>query len=201
MSDGTGAEPAGREPACERELIERAQAGDAGALDALCRRHLRGVQGFIRRRRSALVRRRESTLDIAQSVFRLALRDLGRFEPRGADGFRNWLLTYAEHALHHRERFHRAARRSADREAGAPLSQVLAELGTPSRTLVAREELARLEQAFDTLSARDQDIVLMARVEGLSHAEIAAQLGISETASRKALSRALVQLAAHTQSP
>lgn len=188
------------EPDPEQELIVRAQRGDHEAQDALFRQHLPGVHAWVRLKCSDLVRQRESSLDIVQSVFRRVLMDLPKFEYRGPNGFRNWLLTYAENQLRNREQFHRAERRSPAHEADMSLSQLYASICTPSQLLSAKEQIERFERAFAGLPPKDQELILLARFEHLSHAAIGQRLGLTEAASKKALSRALVRLASRLES-
>ncbi len=68
--------------------------------------------------------------------------------------------------------------------------------GTPSQHASAREEFAIVEAAFDELSDDQRDIVMMSRLLGLSHTEIAQRTGKTEVAVRKSLSRGLARLAA-----
>lgn len=183
------------EPDPERGLIERAQRGDREAQDALFQQHLPGVHAWVRLKCSDLVRQRESSLDIVQSVFRQVLMDLPKFEYRGPNGFRNWLLTYAENKLRNREQFHRAERRSPAHETDASLSHFYASICTPSQLFSAKEQVERFERAFAELTPKDQELVLLAKFEQLSHVAIGERVGLTEAASKKALSRALVRLA------
>jgi len=50
----------------------------------------------------------------------------------------------------------------------------------PDRTVVAREELHRLQAALDDLPPRCREAVILGRVEGLSGREIATRMGITE---------------------
>jgi RNA polymerase sigma-70 factor (ECF subfamily) len=68
-------------------------------------------------------------------------------------------------------------------------------LFTPSRHAIGREELERLERAFAALPDDYRSVIVLARVHGLSHAEIAGRLGRTEPATRTLLSRALARLA------
>ena len=182
------------QPEQERALIERALAGDKSAEGELLMRHLPGLHAWVRLKRSRLLRDRESSLDLVQSVFRQAIGDLHRFTYRGSNGFRNWLLTYAENKLSNRERYYRAACRSPTREAHESLSQVYASICSPSRAMDAKEQVLEFERAFSQLSATDQRIIFLAKFEARPHVEIAAELGFSEDASKQALKRALVRL-------
>jgi RNA polymerase sigma factor (sigma-70 family) len=179
----------------ERELLERAKRGDREAQDALCRLHIDCVHAWVRLKRTPLIASRESAMDLVQSAFRQALADLPSYEWGGGASFRNWLLTYAENKLRNRERFHRAERRSPTREADQALSHFYASMASPLRTTDAREQVDQFERAFFRLGDADRDLIVFARIEGLSHAQIAERLGISEANSRKMLSRALVRLA------
>jgi len=61
----------------------------------------------------------------------------------------------------------------------------------PQKTLEYRELENLLKQAIGKLSARQQEVYRLSRVEGFSHKEIAQQLGISIDVSREHLSKAL----------
>jgi len=61
----------------------------------------------------------------------------------------------------------------------------------PQKTLEYRELETLLKQAIGKLSARQQEVYRLSRVEGFSHKEIARQLGISIDVSREHLSKAL----------
>ncbi len=179
----------------EQQLLERAKHGDREAQDALFRRHIDCVHAWVRLKRSPLAASRESAMDIVQSVFREAIGALPKFEWGGANSFRNWLLTYADNKMRNRERFHRAERRSPDREADLHLSRVYASVASPAQATDAREQVEEFERAFFRLEEQDREIILLARIEELSHAQIAERLGVTETNSRKMLSRAMVRLA------
>ena len=60
---------------------------------------------------------------------------------------------------------------------------------------MAKEELARLEAALTRLSGEHREVIVLARIVGLSPAQIGAQLGKSEGATRILLHRALARLA------
>jgi len=65
---------------------------------------------------------------------------------------------------------------------------------SPSGQAIAREEMARVEAAFDKLTEEQREVVTLAHLVGLSRAEIAAQTGRSEGAVRVLLHRALAKL-------
>jgi RNA polymerase sigma factor (sigma-70 family) len=71
------------------------------------------------------------------------------------------------------------------------------ESGVPGADVVAgaRQEVDRLSVALATLPDRPRSVLLLARVEGLSHAEIGLKLGIAPKTVENHLGRALTMLA------
>jgi RNA polymerase sigma factor (sigma-70 family) len=67
---------------------------------------------------------------------------------------------------------------------------------TPSRDASAREQVERFEAAYRRLGKTDREVIALARVAGLPHAEVAAQLNITPEGSRTLLRRALIRLSA-----
>ena len=51
----------------------------------------------------------------------------------------------------------------------------------PDRTVIARDELRRLQSALDRLPDRCREAVILGRIEGLSGREIAERMGITES--------------------
>jgi RNA polymerase sigma factor (sigma-70 family) len=64
----------------------------------------------------------------------------------------------------------------------------------PDRTVMARQELRRLQAALDRLPERWRDVVLMRKVEGLSRREIAARLGLAESTVAQHLASGIATL-------
>ncbi|GGD84511.1 RNA polymerase sigma factor [Tsuneonella deserti] len=64
----------------------------------------------------------------------------------------------------------------------------------PHRLLDDRDALARLEQAVARLNRRTREIFLLHRVEGLTYAEIADEVGMSVKGVKKQMAKALFQL-------
>jgi RNA polymerase sigma-70 factor (ECF subfamily) len=184
-------------------LVRRSSAGDRQALQALLERHLPALRAWVRLRAGPQVRAHESQSDIVQSVCRELLEGLAGLEWRGEAAFRAWLFTAAVRKLVERQRHWQAARRDAAREQATPSGMDLAELYgtvlTPSRVAMAREDVTRLEAAFDELTEEQRDVLLLARVAGLSRAEIAERLGRTEDSVRNLLHRATARLALRMQ--
>jgi RNA polymerase sigma-70 factor (ECF subfamily) len=66
---------------------------------------------------------------------------------------------------------------------------------TPSVIACRKEALDKLEQALDKLKPEYKQVVVLKRIEGLSHAEIAERLGKNTGAVRMLLARAMAALA------
>ena len=99
-----------------------------------------------------------------------------------------------------RQRYYLAEKRSPVRElaraddSGAGLREIYASFCSPSQVAIRNEDLALLKGAFDRLPDDYRTVVTLARIVGLSHAEIAEEMGRSENAVRTLLHRALARL-------
>lgn len=180
-------------------LVSRAQGGDTLALQGLIERHLPALRAYVRLRCGPGLRARESVSDIVQSACRDALGDLSRFQYGGEAGFRAWLFTAAMRKIADRAEYWRAQRRNPAREQpmalmGDGLPAIYASLPSPSAAAMGLEAMERLEQAFDQLPEDDREVIVLSRVVGLSHTELAEQLGIGVGACRMRLFRALAAL-------
>lgn len=70
----------------------------------------------------------------------------------------------------------------------------VSDLHDPARVVCARQTLEQLRLAVDTLPLQCRRAFIMFKFEGQSHAEIAAEFGVTRNAVEKLLIRALVQL-------
>ncbi|WP_036545703.1 RNA polymerase sigma factor [Nitrincola lacisaponensis] len=79
-------------------------------------------------------------------------------------------------------------------------NDVLAEVESGNRSLEeiteAHREIERLQRAIAELPLRTQEIFRLNRIEGLTHAQVARELGISESSVQKHLARALAHVMA-----
>ena len=78
-------------------------------------------------------------------------------------------------------------------EAAADLEalEIAVDTPAPDRTLMARDELRRVQAALDRLPAREREAIVLGRVDGLSRREIALRMGIAESAVAQYLSRGI----------
>ena len=70
---------------------------------------------------------------------------------------------------------------------------------SPERVFIAEEQFSMVEQAIAQMPEKRRRILLLNRVHGLSYAEIARQLGVSATAIKKQMYRAISDLDAAMQ--
>ncbi|MHC4944681.1 MAG: RNA polymerase sigma factor [Planctomycetota bacterium] len=188
-----------------RELVKRASKGDPLAVDDLLEHHLPGLRAFIRLRAGSALRAKESASDVVQSVCLEILQHLDRFKYRGEAGFKYWLYTTALRKISKRYEYYRAAKRDMGREVRLePQNSSVGDNAvlncyrtfcTPSRDAMFREQIDLVESAFQQLPEDHRTVILLARIVGLSRAEIASEMGRSEGAVRSLLSRALARLA------
>lgn len=165
---------------------------------ALMLRYLPDLRAFVRLRLGETIRAREESSDLVQSVCRELLAG-SRTPPTDESTFRQWLFVAAERKIVDHARYWGAERRDGAREtpvdaADDNLALAYASVITPSRAAIAREDLARVERAFDELPAEYREVILNHRLLSMSHAEIARSLGRSEGAVRNILYRGLARL-------
>jgi RNA polymerase sigma factor (sigma-70 family) len=189
-----------------RKLVEEASQGDDQALESLLVELLPGLRGYLQRNAGDRVLAQESSSDLLQSVCREVLQHLqkGHLHYRTEEEFRSWLFEAALFKLRDRWKYYGARKRSGKPRSleGDPLEaglegrqrEFLRSLCTPSGEAAQREELQQLAEAFAQLSTEQQQVITLTRIDGLPHREAATQLGVSETACRKLLSRALARL-------
>lgn len=192
-----------------RDAFDQATSGDPVALEDMLVQLLPGLRSYLARHAGQLVAQKETPDDLAQSVCREVLERMGneKIEYRGDAQFRQWLYQAALHKLQNRHRFYRAERRDAGREAapggdasGSQWDALFANLSTPSGKAMRSEDMDRLQRALLQLSEPQREIIRLARLEGLSHGELASRLGVTESHSRVLLARAMARLARLAQS-
>ena len=187
-----------------QQLVERATRRNAQAIESLLTRNLPALRAWVRLRCGPMLRARESASDIVQSACREVLADIERFRWNGESGFRAWLYATTARKIADRADHWQTQKRDAAREvpmhAPGPdgdtqVLDVYRSFCSPSAAAAGRETMERIERAFEALPDADREIIVMSRVAGLSGAEIARELGCTESAARQRLFRALAALA------
>jgi RNA polymerase sigma-70 factor, ECF subfamily len=184
--------------------VKRGEKPGRAAVDPLLTRHLPALTAFVRLKLGPLIRSNESCADVVQSACREVLVHADRFQFGGEEHFRHWLFTTALRKITDRKRYYLAEkRRRPNEEARSAQSATSASVAdcyraaftSPSRAAMRREDLEALEKAFDRLSPEDRDVVVLARIVGMTCEEIAKESGEKPGTVRQRLSRALARLA------
>ena len=191
--DFLGEDASGDVPASSTvELLDRARAGDARALDELFARAGPPLRRWARGRLPRGLRDIADTDDLVQETMLATLKHIDVFEYR-TDGA---LQAYLRQSVLNRIR--NEVRRAFRRPASLPVDTDTPDMDeSPLDALIGRQSM----EAYDTALAQLQDDereAVIARVElGLSYAEVAQALGRpSPDAARMFVGRVLVKVAA-----
>lgn len=178
-------------------LIERAHAGDQGAIERLLARHLTPLKRWAKGRLPNWARDGTDTDDLVQDTLLQTFRRLEHFEVRGPGA----LQAYLRQAVLNRVRDQ--LRRNARRPTRAELNgRERDPQRSPLEQAIGSEAIDRYEQALEKLRPEEREAII-GRVEmGYSYEELADALGKpSAEAARKAAQRALVRLAQEMNLP
>ena len=158
---------------------------DVGEATALYQRCFGELVGYLDR----ILSDRGSAEDIAQEAG-LRLIEAARADPHGLRSPRAFLFHIATNLA--RDQLRRRVR--TDRVMGNLALEDAQEHATDV-VAAAREEVAQVSAALADLPPRPRQILLMSRIEGLSHAEIGSRLGIATKTVENHVGRALALLA------
>ncbi|MFC1636344.1 RNA polymerase sigma factor [Planctomycetota bacterium] len=188
-----------------QRLVTLAQAGDESALDRLCNVYGERVRRIIRLRMGKELRSKMESMDLVQDAFIAALRSLENFTYKNEGDFLRWLSQIAENRL--RDQVEKLHTNKRDVRKEIPLKDNRDSLDsfartpgpvastTPSMIMSRQEELDKLEKAIDKLKPEHKEVIILAKIEGLSHKEIGERLGKQPHAVCVLLSRAMAALA------
>lgn len=171
-------------------LVTRALAGDAQAQRALVERHRDTIYRLAR----SATGDAEEAYDIVQETFLSAFGALKRYD--AARPLRAWLAAIALNKARdwmRRQRVRRFLRLTLPEDA---VNRVRDDLPQPEEVAIQRDALDVTARAVAALPANLKDVLLLRTLEGLSQAETALALGISEKAVETRLYRARQKLGA-----
>jgi RNA polymerase sigma-70 factor (ECF subfamily) len=161
----------------ERLLVDRAQRGDRGAARALYDAHVRRVHRLVYR----LCGDEETARDFTQDTFVRVFQKLDTF--RGESAFSTWVHRIAVTVTLNGMRKERRLRRYSD-----DLDSVAELPASPPRGSTIEPDLrASLASAIEALPESCRVSVQLHDIEGYTHGEIAAMLGIAEGTSKARL--------------
>ncbi len=181
----------------DRPLVRRARQGDFAAFESLVARHERRVYGLALR----IVGRQHDAEEVVQQTFLSVVEHLEEFREESL--FSTWLTRIAtNHALLLLRK--RARRRTvpladdygdADDPRGVPRPEFIAQWRETPPEIASRRETQRLlAEALDELDDKYRLVFVLRDIEGLSTAETAAALGITEANAKVRLLRARLAL-------
>ena len=173
-------------PLQERQLVQRARAGDARAYEELVRSH----QEVAFKVAYVIAGSAADAEDATQDAFVKAWRALGRFRPDAP--FRPWVLRIvANEARNRRRSAGRRVRLSLRAEAEGSSGGAAP---SPEATVVAADERRRLLGALETLPDDARDVLACRYLLGLSEQETAAALDLRLGTVKSRTARALDRL-------
>ena len=180
------------------DLVERFRAGDETAFSQLFAAYRPRLAVLIRYKLSERLRQRVEVDDLLQEVFLAAAKDIGGFTYRSPGSFMSWLARIADHLIADEARSQARQKRNAElvrfRSVGNPSGPEPVDPTTPSRIFTQNESVRNLLARLDALPPDYRQAILLAKVQGLSSAEMAAQMGRSREAVAVLLHRALQRL-------
>ena len=191
----------------ERELLERAAAGDAALVGELFALHRARLRRMVDLRLDQRLQGRLDPSDVLQEAFLEYARSLPDYAKNPETPFYLWLRCITGRKLHALHRQHLGTRmRDVRREVslyrgGLPeassvslAAQLLGKLTAPSQALLRAELQLQVQQALNEMEPLDREILALRHYEQLSNRETAQVLGISESAASIRFIRALRRL-------
>lgn len=170
------------ESVTDLELLRRIAAGDRPALGALASRHEHALLGLAL---SLTGRRKDQALDAVQDCWIKVIRASAAF--RGESSVKSWLFRIVINRCHD-------LRRSAERRAAGAGADACSLEPARGSTHEDRERMTALQAAVDSLTEERRALVLLCYVQGMSHEDAAAALGIPVGTLKSRLHATLTQL-------
>jgi RNA polymerase sigma-70 factor, ECF subfamily len=186
-------ESARNHPLTDEEVVERVLAGDTALFEVLMRRNNRRIYRVAR----AIVKDESEVEDVMQQAYVSAYTHLDQFA--GAARFATWLTKIAvNEALARVRQSARLVEIDEDFEQGEErMKELASDEPNPERQAARRELGGLLESSIDQLPHDHRTIFILREIEGLSTAETAECLGISEELVKVRLHRAKSRLREH----
>jgi RNA polymerase sigma-70 factor (ECF subfamily) len=185
-------ETRGAAPA-DLELVERIRQGDQAALDLLYGRYSSPVYSLVWK----ILQNAEESEDVALDVFWQIWRQADRYDPsRGAPPA--WIFTLARSRAIDRLR---ARNRREDRNVSIDDPGVhidpMDETATPDQVVSFRQTRDAVREAMKKLSTVQREAVELAFLKGMTHVEIAEQLGQPLGTVKTRIRQGLIRLRRH----
>jgi RNA polymerase sigma-70 factor (ECF subfamily) len=167
----------------DEQVVALVLEGQTALFEVLMRRHNERIYRAAR----AILRDERESEDVMQQAYVNAYAALRQFDGRAA--FATWLTRIAVNEALARVR-KRGRYTALDEEAAGVEDSMITQAADPERQAFARELGGLLEAAVDGLPDGQREVFMLRDVEGLSTAETAESLGVSEDVIKTRLSRA-----------
>src|SRR5579862_7449273 len=158
------------------DLLQQARSGDREALSQAFERSRRRLAILVHFKLSPHARRFSEAEDVVQETMLRAWRDLDGFRYESAGAFLRWLSAIADHVIIDRVRYQSRERRAGEelpfRSASNPAGPDPADCRTPSRLFAQQEAVERLLDQLSALPDDYRQIILMAKIEDMTTAEM-----------------------------
>jgi RNA polymerase sigma-70 factor (ECF subfamily) len=190
-------------------LIRRARAGDADALNGLFTRHRDRLRRMVEMRLDRRLQGRIDASDVIQDAYLEVAQRLDEYLTDPKLPLFLWLRLVVGERLMKLHRQHLGTRmRDAGREvslfrsampaasSAALAARLLGKQTSPTQAAVRAERMLRLQDALNALDPIDREILSLRHFEELTRAEAANALAIDESAAAKRYVRALKRLKA-----
>jgi RNA polymerase sigma-70 factor (ECF subfamily) len=179
------------DPESSLDLLERARAGDADALDSLLRRYLTPLRRWAHGRLPTWARDGSDTQDIIQDAVYQTLRHISHIQADSPGALHRYLRRAVMNRI--RDELRRAKRHSpADDEVDGMASRG----PSPLELAIGREAVQAYESALAELPEHERELVIAHLEWGFSYEELAAVFDRpSRDAVRMSIRRALFKLA------
>ena len=181
-------------------LVERAKTGDVTALNQLFERYHGLLTEMARRRLGPRLRLKEEADDLAQTTFREATRDFGRYEWRGEGSLLRWLVQILQNKIRDKAEYYSAGKRDMTRERpvedqrpgseGSRWEPMVEDLSV-TRQVAREEEFSILREALEDLSEDHRKAITLVFFQGMTLRQAGERMGgRTEDAVRMLLRRA-----------
>ena len=169
----------------DRDLMRRVQFGDEAALGALMQRWERPLKGVIAR----LVFNAREAEDLAQETFVRVWQQRDKYNASAP--FRPWIFTLAVNLARNRLRWWRRRPEIALEEWTESASD---EADSGANAAVRTERAAAVRDAIALLPTDLREAIVLSEYEQMSHAEVAAAVGVTAKAVEMRIHRARERL-------
>jgi RNA polymerase sigma-70 factor (ECF subfamily) len=178
-------------------LFRRARRGSEEAVNEVFDRYGDRLHALVRLRLGANLRRHLDSRDIVQSTMLKAFQAFDRFEGSASRSLMAWLGRIAENEIRDQADYYRREKRRPDLDTSidGKMGVLQAEVTSVVGRLYVKEQMARVEHAFEPLAPDHKEVILLRNFEEMSYAEIGERMGRTAEASRKLYSRAMASLA------